>query len=268
MAPRVRRIVVLALLLPAVGAVPASGARPTLQQPYDVLPLANGHLVVSDLPAGAVYDIDPTKRSARRVARVPDARDLALLPDGRILVTSRAKVLAIAPRTGKVTPYLTARSYLLGIALAPGGGLYGSENVPGHEETTLVLLRGGTRTVLAEGLRGVHGIQVAPDGGLILGESYAGRVLKFDPATKKIDVLATGLAYPGFELPAAGGGWFVSERGANRIARLWPDCPVTKVADAFQPGPIAFDSRHRIVGVSQDGTVFRISGGRSTTIYP
>jgi sugar lactone lactonase YvrE len=262
------RTAVLALLLLAVAAVPASGARPALQQPYDVLPLANGHLVVSDLPAGAVYDIDTTKRSARLIARVPNARDLALLPDGRILVTSRAKVLAITPRTGKLTPYLTARSYLLGIALAPGGGLYGSENVPGHEETTLVLLRGGTRTVLADGLRGVHGIQVAANGGLILGESYAGRVLRLDPATKQIEVLATGLAYPGFELPAAGGGWFVSELGADRIARLWPDGHVTKVADAFQPGPIAFDSRRRIVGVSQNGTVFRVAGGQSRRIYP
>ena len=43
---------------------------------------------------------------------------------------------------------------------------------------------------------------------------------------------------------------------------------MTTVADVFQPGSIAFDTHHRIVGVSQSATVFGIQGGRSVTIYP
>jgi hypothetical protein len=39
--------------------------------------------------------------------------------------------------------------------MAPDGGLYASENVPGGEQTTLVRIRGGTREVLAE----LHGVQ-------------------------------------------------------------------------------------------------------------
>ena len=72
-----------------------------------------------------------------------------------------------------------------------------------------MLLRNGTREVLG-GFRGVHGILVTARD-LVLGESYAGRVLLFHPETRKTDVLASGLVYPGFELPAASGGWFVSE---------------------------------------------------------
>jgi hypothetical protein len=40
-------------------------------------------------------------------------------------------VLALDLRTRKTALYATARNYLLGIALAPDGWLYGSENVFG-----------------------------------------------------------------------------------------------------------------------------------------
>jgi hypothetical protein len=39
------------------------------------------------------------------------------------------------------------------------------------------------------------------------------------------------------------------------------------VADIFKPGPIEFDAQHRIVGVTNTGTIFRIAGGRARTIY-
>jgi hypothetical protein len=174
-------------------------------------------------------------------------------------------VLALNPRTGRSTVYATAKNYLLGIALAPDGWLYASENVYGSEQTTLVRIRRGTREVLA-GLHGVHGILATPNG-LILSESYAGRVLHFDPATRAIDVLATGLGNPSFTLPAAAGGYFVSEFTGNCVSHLWPDGHVTKVADVFQPGPIEFDPLHGIVGITLTGTVFRIAGGCARTIY-
>src|SRR5688500_10245363 len=79
----------------------AGGARPLLGQPFDVLPLANGTLVVTDMSAGAVYLIDPARRTGRKLASVPFARELAALPDGRILVTSNEKVLAIPRRGGR-----------------------------------------------------------------------------------------------------------------------------------------------------------------------
>ncbi len=262
-----RRVAAIAVALTATLPAGASGARPTLDQPYDILALPGGKLVVTDLPKGLVYELDPGRHTGRVLARIPEARELERLPDGRILVTSRARVLALDTRTGKTSVYAVAHSYLLGIALAPGGRLYASENVPGHEETTVVLLRHGVRSVLAENLRGVHGILVTTKG-LILGESYAGRVLRLDPKTRQIEVLATGLVYSGFTLEAPGGGLFVSELGRNRISRIGADGHVTKVSDVFQPGPIAFDSRHRIVGLSQDGTIFRIVRGHARTIYP
>jgi sugar lactone lactonase YvrE len=261
------RVAGIALVLAAVVASAASGARPALRQPYDVLALPNGHLIVSDLPAGKVYDVDPAHRSGRLVARIRDARELARLADGRVLVTSHERVLALDLRTRKTTLYATAANYILGLALAPDGGLYVSENVPGQEATTIAHLKDGARDVLADGLDGVHGILVTPDG-LILGESYAGRLLRLDPATHVVTVLAGGMKYSGFAVTAAAGGWFVSELGRNRISHVWPDGHLTKVADVFQPGPIAFDARHRIVGVSQNGSVFRIERGRARTIYP
>ena len=113
----------------------------------------------------------------------------------------------------------------------------------------------------------MHGI-LSTRSGLIFSEAYAGRVLRFDPATRAVEVLATGLGNPSFTLPAAGGGYFVSEFFGNRISHLWPDGHVTKVADVVQPGPIVFDGQHRLVGVTLvPATLFRITAGRARTIY-
>jgi streptogramin lyase len=245
----------------------AAAARPILSQPFDLQPLANGKIVVTDLPGNAVYELDPARRSGRLIARVVQARELVPLKDGRLLVSSGLRVLALDPRTGRTSAYATAGNYILGIALAPDGWLYASENALGSEETTLVRIRGGTREVLGK-FHGVHGILVTDDG-LILSESYEGRVLRFDPETKSVEVLATGLHNPSFTLPAASGGWFVSEFFGGRIAHLWPDGHLTTVARVVKPGPIAFDARHRLVGVTQSGaTLFRVERGRARTIYP
>lgn len=259
----------LVLLLAAAAAAPSSAAaaRPALSQPYDLLSLKNGRFLVTDLPESAVYELDPVRKTGRLVVRVAQARELFPLPDGRALVSSGARVLALNLRTRKTTLYATARNNLLGIALAPDGWLYGSENVFGSEQTTLVRIRGGTREVLGE-FHGVHGILVTADG-LILSESYGGRVLHFDPETKTTEVLASGLENPSSTLPAAGGGYYVSEFFGARIAHLWPDGHLTTVAPVVKPGPIEFDSRHRLVGVTQNGTVlFRIVCGRARPLYP
>jgi sugar lactone lactonase YvrE len=261
------RTSVVPLRPPPVRRTSAAAPRPILAQPYDLLPLGNGKFLVTDMYANAVYELDPVRKTGRLVARIAQARELYPLPGGRVLVSSGLEVRALNLRTGRTSLYARAQNYLLGIALAPDGWLYGSENVIGSEQTTLVRIRGRTRQVLGE-FHGVHGILVTSDG-LILSESYEGRVLHFDPETKTVEVLASGLKNPSFTLPAASGGWFVSEFFGGRISHLWPDGHVTTVARVFKPGPIVFDSRRRIVGVTQDGTtLFRIERGRARTLYP
>jgi sugar lactone lactonase YvrE len=261
---------VLILLATAVAAAPSSAAppqQPTVIQPYDLQPLANGKVLVTDLPANAVYELDPARKAGRLVARIAQARELVLLKDGRVLVSSGLNVLALNPRTGRTTRYASANDYLLGIALAPDGWLYGSENSIGSEQTTLVRIRAGKREVLGE-FHGVHGILPVADG-LILSESYGGRVLHVDPERKEVRVLATGLKNPSVTVPASNGGWFVSEFFGARVDHLWPDGHITKVAPVFKPGAIAYDSRHRLIGITQSGrTLFRVVRGRAVTIYP
>lgn len=258
------------LILTAVAAVPSSAAppqRPAVIQPYDLQPLPSGKILVTDLPANAVFELDPARRTGRLVARITQARELVLLKDGRVLVSSGSDVLALNVRTGRTTRYASANDYLLGIAVAPDGWLYGSENSVGSEQTTLVRLRAGTREVLGA-FRGVHGILPVADG-LILSESYGGRVLHLDPETKDVRVLATGLKNPSFTLPASNGGWFVSEFFGARIDHLWPDGHITKVAPVLKPGALAYDSRRRLIGITQNGTtLFRVVRGRAVTIYP
>ena len=261
------RVSAIRLRPPPTRITAGAAARPTVFQPFDLQPLANGKILVTDLPSSAVYELDPVRHAGRLVARIAEARELVLLRRGRVLVSSGSSVLALDPRTGRTTPYATAQNYLLGIALGRDGWLYASENVIGTEETTLVRIRGRTREELVK-LHGVHGI-LPVAGGLILSESYEGRVLHFDPETKAVKVLARGLKNPSFTLPAASGGYFVSEFFGGRISHLWPDGHLTTVARVMKPGPIAFDARHRIVGVTQSGaTLFRIERGRARTIYP
>ena len=82
-------------------------------------------------------------------------------------------------------------------------------------------------------------------------------------------MLASGLENPSSTLPAAGGGYYVSEFFGARIAHLWPDGHLTTVAPVLKPGPIEFDSLHRLVGVTQSGTaLFRIVRGRARSLYP
>jgi hypothetical protein len=260
-------LVTAAAAAQSAAAAPSPGAHPELLQPFDVLPLRNGHLIVSDLAMGRVLDVDPAHRSARVVGSVGQARELERLPDGRVLVSSQARVWALDLRTHRKTLYATFRNSLLGIAVASDGWLYGSENVDGSEETTIARVRGRTREVVVPTLHGVHEMVWTPDG-LILCEAYGGRLLRLDPETKQMTVLAAGMKNPSSAVPAAAGGWFVGEFFGNRISHVWPDGRVTKLADVFKPGPLAFDSLHRLVGASMDGTVFRVVRGRTVTIYP
>jgi hypothetical protein len=199
---------VVVLGVAAAATVPSSvaAARPVLVQPYDLQPLPNGRFLVTDLPGNAVYELDPVRKTGRLIARVDQARELSPLAPGRVLVSSGERVLVLNLRTHRTSVYATAQNYLLGIALAPDGWLYASENVFGSEQTTLVRIRGGTREVLGT-FHGVHGILPVADG-LILSESFGGRVLHFDPETKAAEVLATGLKNPSFTLPAASGGYY------------------------------------------------------------
>jgi hypothetical protein len=94
-------------------------------------------------------------------------------------------------------------------------------------------------------------------------------VLHFAPETTTTEVLASGLKNPSFTLPAASGGYYVSEFFGARVAHLWPDGHVTTVVPVVKPGPIEFDSLHRVVGVTQSGTtLFRIVRGRARSLYP
>jgi DNA-binding beta-propeller fold protein YncE len=254
------RVVALASCLAALASASALAARPALVQPFDLVPLVDGRLAVTDRVQDAVFLIDPARRSGRRLARVREARELERLPDGRLLVTSGARVLVVDMR-GRVREYARAAAPLLGIARGTDGALYGSE-----DGKTVVRLRPGPRAVLAGGLDGVHGITFVP-GALILSEAYAGRVLRLDLTTREVAVIAEGLGNPSFTLPARDGSYFVSEFTGNRVSRLHADGHVTPVADVFQPGPIGHDAHRRIVGVTLGGTVFRIERGRARTIY-
>ena len=230
-------------------------------QPFDVLPLPDGRLAVTDRVQGAVYLVDPARKTGRRLARVREARELERLPDGRLLVTSGAQILTVDAR-GRTRAYARANADLLGIARGPDGSLYGSE-----DGKTVVRLRPGPRTVLADGVStACTGSRSCPGRWCSPSRSRAacsGSTSRPETWTS----LAEGLGNPSFALPARDGSYFVSEFTGNRILVSAAGGTVTPVASVFQPGAIAFDAHRRIVGVTLGGTIFRIERGRARTIY-
>jgi sugar lactone lactonase YvrE len=256
----VRMLPVVTAAALALAAAGTAAAPPALGEPADLVARAGGGFLVTDRARGAVLQVDAARKTARRLARVVEARELAV-SGARVFVTSRERVLTLDVRTGRTKLFARARAYILGLAPAPRGGVYASE-----DGATIVRIGAdGSRTVLATGLDGVHGITPTP-AGLVLAESFAGRVLRLDPATGKLTVLASGLGNPSFTL-ADGAALYVSEFAGGRVSRLAAG-RIKPVATIGSPGAIAFDGRRRIVGVTLDGTIFRIERGRARTIYP
>jgi sugar lactone lactonase YvrE len=88
-----------------------------------------------------------------------------------------------------------------------------------------------TTRVRASGLSGLGGIAVGPDGGIVVAESDAGRVLVIDKADT-VTVLAEGLDHPVGVAMHDNGTCYVSEDRLAQVIRLNDDGPVT-VADGL-----------------------------------
>lgn len=146
-----------------------------------------------------------------------------------------------------------------GLLASQEGGLY-----------PLLHLRGDQREGLFEGTN-IEGI--AADGQFIYAVEdlkATGRLLRFDPATKTLTALRTGLAEAEGVAVCPDGSLFYSEKGKNRVMRHRPgDGPDAVLIDGLRaPGFLACDSDG--LWVAEDAThrarILLIEPGGKTTV--
>jgi thiol-disulfide isomerase/thioredoxin len=91
---------------------------------------------------------------------------------------------------------------------AVGQGLFDFGHVDGPASTAL--------------LQHPLGVAVLPDGDVLIADTYNGAVRRYDPSTKTVSTVDSGLAEPSDILITAAGDVFVVESGAHRLTRLAP----------------------------------------------
>jgi sugar lactone lactonase YvrE len=196
----------------------AAGSK--LHYPFSATVNGN-HVVLSSWFESAVQVYDrETGGHVRTIQALKAPYDAIELPDGSILVAEYAagNLTEITGRSGADRKPLTQNlGGPLGLVRA-GNVVYVTENLTG--QVSRIDLKTGTGTVVAKGLAQPEGIARAPDGGLIVAEVGARRVVRIDPKTGAITPLAgdlpIGLAgLPG--MPPAYVPTGVAVDGAGRI---------------------------------------------------
>jgi streptogramin lyase len=205
------------------------------------------------------------------------ALDVAVLPDGELLVGDRAHYVLRAAPNGR--PSVLAR-VLFPVEVAPdplGGYTVVSEEryvrriAPGGAVSTLAELQQptahahdasgntyaselggrvvrvdrttGAVTQLATGLDRPHGLVVDADGNVVVCETLANRVVRIAGG---VTTLADGLNQPVDVARAPDGSLVVAEGGGNRIARIGRDRSVTTLVSAVRPQAVAVDAQGRV----------------------
>jgi sugar lactone lactonase YvrE len=175
---------------------------------------------------------------------VVGAADFAFDAQGRAFTgLSDGRVVRIDgdPASGQVVDVARVRGRVLGLAFAPDGVLYAC--VPGQGLVRIDVDTGAVAVVVNttdnDVIRHANGIAVASDGVVyftdsssvwgdgqfledILDQRPSGRVLRYDPKTRDVRVLARELSFAnGLALAPDESALFVAESGRYRLWRVW-----------------------------------------------
>jgi DNA-binding beta-propeller fold protein YncE len=158
------------------------------------------------------------------------------------------------------------------VALGPGGSIYAVAS-----KRVVRIGRDGRLTVVAR-FPAALGLAVSPRGVVYVTDDEGGRVLRFDPATRRTTTIATGLPQPiGIALERDGAIVVSSGHDGGRVERIESGgrretvlaglalaAFVTAVSDGslLVVDHVRHDARGRILRVAPDGDVSTLSDGR------
>ncbi len=161
-----------------------------------------GRLLAGSVIGNAIWQVDADAGTAKEMIKGPkgQADDIAIGPNGELAWTSYLQGV-LRMRTSDDSEIIDVASGLPGInslAFDPSNGkLYGSQVFLGDALYEFDL-NGGAPRKIAEDLGGFNGFEVGKDGMLYGPLWFKGQVVRIDPASGEINMIADG-----FEVPAA-----------------------------------------------------------------
>lgn len=244
---------------------------------------ASGRLLVASVFGGELVALDPqTGHVLERLGHdlgVDGPDDVAVGPDGSIYWTdiTIGEVGRLAP-DGEVTKQLVAPGPNP-IAFSPDGRLFVGQAFFGDGLYELDPdLTGWKRVVIPDS--GVppfptqlNGFDFGPDGMLYSPQPFLGRIVKIDPETGALAVVAADLPSPPTSVEFDSQGRLHASLNEGTIVRVDPGTGayqvVAEIRDAVLDN-MAFDSRDRpFVSSSDDGAVYAVApGGGVRTLSP
>jgi glucose/arabinose dehydrogenase len=173
-------------------------------------------LVVERQGRNRILHVDTTTgRFSVATRRIPSPWGLARDTGGRVLVSSGRGIYELGGRK---------------IADVEAGPIAASDGQVYFADQTRIgrIGRGGAVETLSTAVAAPHALVLRRDGSLLVSDSGNGRLLRIDPATRAITVLAAGLENPLGAIEAADGNTLVVEYDAGRLVRIGGGSPLTQ----------------------------------------
>jgi hypothetical protein len=258
----------------------------------------NAYVARLTLPAGGVWHVVAlTGRTERPLARVrvlssyPLALPAQVLADeGSLLVVERLgrdRVLRVDLATGRLTvltravpaPWGLARAADGGVLVSGASGIYSlrggpiasvraspitagdGDDVYFANENEVGRVHAGDVSVLTTDVDAPHGLFVDADGALVVSDSGHGRVIRVDPSTGEVRVVAAGLEQGLGAIDDDAGGALVVEFGAGRLVHLRPDGTMSIATEELRKPYALARAADGPIYVVEDGELDRPSGG-------
>jgi len=188
---------------------------PAVVQPLKLAGGAGGTLLVADFGAGRIVRIDPRTHGRTIVARgLTRPASVTSSPGGAVYAIADEKLFRIAG----------ARAVLVWASSGEGptdcaAGADGVVYVSRYGDHVDRIAPDGSVSVVATGFDRPHGITLAPDGSLLVADTYAGAVRRI-ARDGTVTTVATGVGRPMDVAVARDGSLLVADLAGRRLLRV------------------------------------------------
>lgn len=242
-----------------LGRIVVAAAELQLRRVSTIAREADGSLLLVEQERRRVLRVDPTTgRTSVVVSGLSNPFGVAVAPDGSFVVTDVAAVLRFAP--GESTGRELTR-FPPGVETGPVAiDRSGNALLATSEDEIVRVAPDGSRTVVDRDVRSVHGLGLAPDGSLLVGDTDNDRVVRLAPDGTR-SVFAAPIDNPGGLDVAADGTVYVIQYFVGRVARIDAGGIATAVQDLPSPVDVAVAPEGLYVLDGELNQLHRVAGG-------